>query len=104
MRLVPLLIIIALIGGGAYYAYDKGYFAKAGEAAENSFGVNFGRGTKLYGEMKYEEAIASFKKAHGLEPEKALEWYQKVLDEYPDTKIRGQVEKAKELVGDIGHY
>ena len=126
MRLLTLVIIIAIIVGGLYYAHQKGYIGKAGQAVESSFTLHFSRGQKLYNQMKYEEAIAELERAYELEPnhtkapdalrrigdcykelkkpDDAIASYERCIEKFPDYHLRGDVEKAIELVKALGYY
>lgn len=118
MRVTTLIIVIAIVAGGAYFAWKKGYLGQAQQAAEQSFDVHFSKGQTLFQGMKYDEAIQEFQKALTLQPnhpqapdallrmgdcyrdmkqtDKAIETYEKIIKEYPDYKARGIVEKAIE--------
>ena len=126
MRVTTLLIIIVVIGGAAFFAHKAGYFGKAKQAVEESFGAHYNAGQGEYHTQKYQEAIQEFEKAIQLNPthqdapaalvrmgdcyrelgqrDKALECYQKVLDNYPNFKLRGQVEQTIEKTRTLGTF
>ncbi len=126
MRVMPLLIIILVIGVVAFWAHKAGYFGKAQEAVEDSFSVNYNAGQGKYQTQKYEEAIKDFEQALKAnpthpdapaayvrmgdcyrelgQPDKAIEIYQKVVDDFPNYKLRGQVEQTIEKTRSLGHF
>lgn len=126
MRATTFVIIIAILGGAAFYAHKAGYFGKVQQTVEDSFSTHFNSGQGKYQTQKYEEAIAEFEKAIKLnskhqdaaaayvrmgdcyrelgQPEKALEAYNKVLTDYPDFKLRGQVEQTIEKTRALGKF
>ncbi len=120
MRVTTLLIIVAIVGGGIFYAWKQGYIGAAKENVQKSFDTHFAAGQGLYHGEDYEAAIKELEAAISLEPghvlvpdalmrigdchktqkrfAKALEYYQRVVKEYPNFKNRGQVEKSIEQV------
>jgi tetratricopeptide (TPR) repeat protein len=126
MRVTTLIIIIALVGGGLYYAWKNGYIGKAESTVDQSFDVHFGKGQSLYQVSKYEDALKELEKAVALDPkhaqapdarvrigdcykelkqpQKAVETYEAVLKDFPNYKMRGQVEQSIEKVKSLGHF
>ena len=120
MRLSTLIIVLVIVVGGIAFAWKEGYFGKAQEAASNSFSVHYSKGQSLYLTAKYEGAIPEFQRALELDPKdpeaptalarvgdcykelkqysKAVEMYDRVLNEYPDYKMRPMVEQSREKI------
>jgi TolA-binding protein len=126
MRVTTLVIIIVVIGGAAFFAHKAGYFGKAQQAVESSFKYQYNVGNGKYQTQKYEEAIKDFEQAvqnHPDDPgvpsayvrmgdcyrelgqkDKAIQIYQKVLDDFPNYKLRGQVEQTIEKTRTLGTF
>ena len=126
MRVTTLVIIIALIGGGLWYAKKAGYLGKVQSATQDSFEAHLAKGKGLYQVTKYDEAIEELNKAIAAspthedmpralrclgdchkekrEPQKAVEIYERIIKDYPDDKMRGDVEKAIEKVKALNYF
>lgn len=125
MRVTRLIIVIAIIGGGLWYANKHGYLDRFKESAD-SFEAHLAKGKGLYQVQKYDAAIAELEKAmqadpthkdmpramrclgdcykEKREPRKAVEIYEDILKKYPDDKMRGDVEKAIEKVKAFDYF
>jgi len=125
MRIVTLLVLIALIAGGIWYANQAGWFEKAEETGD-TFEAHYARGLKEYNDTQYDAAIESFKTALARTDEagdrpmclrrlgdcykekgmyaEAIETYEKVIAEYPDHKIVPNTKNAIEMVRGLGHF
>ena len=125
MRVTTLIIIIAIIVGGLWYANKEGYIGKAKETAD-SFDAHYAAGTKLYNDMKYDEAIAEYEKAMARDSnnvqtpilmrrlgdcykekgdsKKAISIYEDLCEKYPDHKIVPDTKNAIEKVRSLGHF
>lgn len=118
MRLSTLVMLLVIIAGALAYAWRKGYLETAMDKANKSFSVHYTEGQSLYLAARYEEAILEFDKAVELEPKnpeaptalarmgdcykalkqnaKAIEMYDRVLNEFPDYKMREMVQQSRE--------
>ena len=71
MRVTTLIIIVALVGGGLWFAKEKGYLDKAAQRAEqaaDSFKAHRAKADKKYQEMSYDEALKEYHTAIEKEP------------------------------------
>ena len=93
---------------------------------EENFDVHLARGKRLYNSMKYDEAIVELEKAIAVDPnhqnmpralrclgdcykekedpKKAIEIYERIVKDYPDDKMIGDVLQAIEKVKAFGHF
>jgi tetratricopeptide (TPR) repeat protein len=126
MRVTTLVIIIVVLGAVAFWAKQAGYLGEAKAVVTDSFASHYNAGNAKYQTQKYQEAIQDFERALQLSPQdenapaavvrmgdcyrelgqkdKAIECYQKVLDEYPNFKLRGQVEQTIEKTRALGTF
>lgn len=126
MRVTTLIIIIVIIGGVAFWAHKAGYFGKAQTAVQDSFTSHYEVGQQKYRTMDYTGAIQELEAAIKAGPDhpevpsalyrigdcyremkqnaKAIEVYQKVIQDYPDFKMRGQVEQSIEKTRTLGGF
>jgi len=131
MRISTIVILLVLIGGGLFVANKMGYIGQAGEAVENSFTTHFQKGQAQFSQSKYKEAIAELERAlaldnqHDKAPEcmkriadcyremgaadsamnaRAVEWYQKTAETYPDSDVAGRARQEAEKTAALGHH
>lgn len=116
MRVMPVILVLAILGGIALYGYNQGWWSDVQQAAENSFTWHDKAGGVAFQKMEYEKAVEHFTKALQLDPnhenapltmrrlgdsyrkleqyDKAKETYEKVLTDYKDVlneKVRGWI-------------
>ncbi len=125
MRVVTILIIIAVAVGGYFVAQKMGWIGSASEA-KDSFAAHEQAAAGLIASGKYEEAIGHLTDAIRENPdhpnapaammrigkcyrelgnaEEAIKYYEKTLDEYPNSNVEGQVRKALEQTRAMGAY
>jgi tetratricopeptide (TPR) repeat protein len=126
MRVSTLVIVLAVLGGIGYFIWKGGYIDKMQADTKNTFSYHYNAGQSLYQTSKYDEAIKEFEAALAInakdseapnaivrmgdcykekkEPAKALECYERCLKEFPDYKLRGQVEQSIEKVKALKHF
>ena len=120
MSVTKLVVILAVIGGIGYFVWQGGYFGKMQADTQNTFAYHNSKGQTLYQTSKYDEAIKEFEAALTIDAKdadapsalvrmgdcykekkdyaKALECYERCVKEYPNFKLRGQVEQTIEKV------
>ena len=126
MRVVTILIIIAVAVGGYFVAQKMGWIGAAQQAATESFAAHEQAAAGLIASGKYEEAIGHLTDAIRENPnhpnapaammrigkcyrelgnaEEAIKYYEKTLEEYPNSNVEGQVRKALEQTRAMGAY
>ena len=130
MRVTTLIIIIAIIAAGLWYANETGYFKKAEEAAD-SFEAHYSKGIKLYQQEQYEEAIKEFDAAVAANPtheqapnaerrradctrelgktdpekiKEAIALYEAWIEKYPDHKMAANTRTILEKTRELGTF
>jgi len=125
MRIVILLALTALIVSGPGCA-SKDIRCPKAEETTSSFEAHYAKAMRAYQDMRYDEAIESFKTALSKINEtgdraiclrrlgdcykekkmyaEAIETYERVLAEYPDHKIAPNTRKTITNVQSLGHF
>lgn len=134
MRLSKLIIILVIIGGAVYGAWKLGYIGEGQKAVAESFTAHYQKGQGLYSQSQYEDAIKSLEHALELEPthkqapecmarigdcykelgmangnnvemyKKAVEYYNKTAETYPDSDLVGRVKQSAEKTQSLGGW
>lgn len=133
MRVSTIIIIIALIVGAYFAAKHFGYIGAGEKAVTESFTAHYQKGQGLYSQSKYEDSIKSLEHALELDPDhddaptcmarigdcykeigmrdrnnemykKAVEYYKKTCDTYPNSDIVGRVKQSEEKTRALGGW